>query len=349
MSSNLSPSKRGAAPGCTQNDLAQMLGVSQMTVHRALNGHPAVKESLRAQIQAKATQHGYRPSASARAMRSGRFGNAALISSTGPFLSYTPPELLDGLHDELANRDMQLILSRLSDEKLTDESFVPKILREWSVDGILIDYIQHIPARLLDLIERHRIPAIWINSKQEHDCVRPDDRRAGQEATEFLIERGHREIAFVDYSHSRFFEREHYSAGDRFAGYKAAMEAASLAPRVIGLGEKFVESSQWLPFTQEWLGRPDRPSAALCYGFEFTPILASALALGVRVPDELEIVTFGSQRAEFARLPVTTFVIPEFQIGQAAITMLLQKLDAPNEKLDAQTFPFAPVLGATTR
>ena len=67
---------------------------------------------------------------------------------------------------------------------------MPRLLTEACSDGLLIDYTHAIPPALLALIERHRIPAVWINSRQPLDCVRPDDEAAGYDATRRLLERG---------------------------------------------------------------------------------------------------------------------------------------------------------------
>ncbi len=43
----------------------------------------------------------------------------------------------DGIHDELAAHNLHLTMTRLPDERLTDEGVVPKLLREWMADGLL--------------------------------------------------------------------------------------------------------------------------------------------------------------------------------------------------------------------
>ena len=333
--------------GCTQSALAQMLGVSQMTVHRALNGHPSVSAALRDRILQAAAQQGYRPSASARAMRSGRFGVIAMLASARPYHSHAPQRLMDGIHDELVVHDLHLLTARLSDSELTDEAFVPKILREWMADGLLIDYIQDIPQRLVEIIERHQIPAIYINSKQKFDCVHPDDFDAGQRATEHLLKLGHRRVVFADFSHSSRLERQHYSAKDRCDGYLSAMQKARLEPQILRGEASNIPPRDWLYVCAELLRKANRPKAIVAYRREVAPLAVAALQLGLRVPEDLSLVTFDQAEAEFAGLPLTMMTLPEHEMGQSAVRLLQQKMVARTEKLPAQAIRFVFSEGAT--
>ena len=53
-------------------ELARILGLSQTTVSRALNGYPEVSEATRARVAEAARRHNYRPNVRARALATGR-------------------------------------------------------------------------------------------------------------------------------------------------------------------------------------------------------------------------------------------------------------------------------------
>lgn len=65
------------------------------------------------------------------------------------------------------------------DEKLRSWHRLPRLLRQWSVDGLLIHYTSQAPAELEEAIRSQRVPAIWINSVMTQDAVFPDDHAAG--------------------------------------------------------------------------------------------------------------------------------------------------------------------------
>ena len=332
----------------TMQDIASRAGVSKSTVSHIMNGRDTalrISETTRERVMATAQELGYRRNGSASAMSLGRFGCAALLTSTRPTYSYVPHSLMQGINSALGVHDMHLTLAMLSDEQLTDENFMPKILREWLVDGLLIDYIRSIPVRLVEMIERHEIPVIWINAKQAGDCVFPDDYGAGRRATEHLLELGHRSIAFVDYSHTPSLEQEHYSAADREHGYRDAMQAARLKPRVIR-ETGVVPSADRAAYAKTWLSQPQRPTAVLTYR-QIDHVYMAALDLGLKVPQDLSLMSFGEPDIEFAGIPVTCMTESNEAIGTQAVQMLLEKIKNPNQILAPATVPFGFQVGKT--
>lgn len=332
----------------TLEEIAAAAGVSRNTVSRALNGKTkeiwpsTVRRANR--IRRIAARMGYRPNSAARAMGRGRFGCAALLLSTEPGRSTLPGRLLDGVHNALAGHDMSLALAKMPDEALTDEAFVPKVLRELMADGLLINYNREVPAKMIELIDDQGIPAIWINSKREKDCVHPDDLGAGQAATEHLLSLGHRHIAYVSFS--PVGSPKHYSEADRQAGYEAAMARAGLKPRLIqpGAGE---EPGDRLAWARRWLAGPDRPTGIVAYAHG--PLVKyAASTLGLRAPDDLSVLSFAEQQEVGLGEPDTTMVIPAAAMGKTAVEMLVERLRAPSEGLEPRVLPIALVNGRTT-
>src|SRR5579875_1530432 len=92
----------------TLRDIAENVGVDRSTVSRVLSNKAAeggISVELADRILRKAREMRYLPNASARAIRTGRFGCAALMLSTVEGRSYLPRRLLDGIHDELASSE----------------------------------------------------------------------------------------------------------------------------------------------------------------------------------------------------------------------------------------------------
>src|SRR5690349_18023437 len=106
----------------TIKEIAQHTGLSIPTVGNVL-GRSAGRysQATRQRVMKAAQELGYRPNSSARAMRSGKIGCAALVLSRShpSILSHIPLGLLDGLDDELAQHNMHLTVSRLTDEQLS--------------------------------------------------------------------------------------------------------------------------------------------------------------------------------------------------------------------------------------
>jgi LacI family transcriptional regulator len=335
----------------SMKELAKLAGVSPSLVSRALHGGGAstigVSAETAARIKRLATERGYRPNAAARATRRRRLGTVALLLSTERRHSFLPSQLLDGIQDALFEHDLSLLLARLPDEQLSDEKCVPRLLREWTAEGLLVNYTDHIPAPMLDLIRQDSVPAVWLNCKLAADCIHPDDWDAGRRATEYLLGLGHRMIAYVDYTHSRASNALHYSAFDRQAGYEAALTTAGVPAWTIWR-DSAVPAAQRVAAATALLQTSRPPTAVITYSYrEAGAVLYAASRLGRRIPEDLSVVTFGAELAQGTGLPVTTLTIPERALGRMAVQMLLARIAKPAQHQPAQAIAFDLVDGLT--
>lgn len=334
----------------TLDEIARETGVSPRTVSNVLNGRNketwpcAIKRAD--EIRAVAHRLGYLPNAAAVATATGRFDSVALLLSTNGYLSNLPPGLLAGIHDELAAHDLNLTLVRLPDEKLIASGVTPKILRQWMADGLLIDYNYHIPAELTRMIAEHRLPAVWINSQHPSDCVYPDDFAAGMRAAQYLLELGHTRIGYIDFSHRENDQEEHYSARDRKAGYEATLQAAGYP--ACFLGDFHIPDAERLALLKTHLIGPHRLTALIGYGgYEIQRVLLTALRLGLSVPEDLSLVTFDLPAHTVGEIEFTTLLVPEPEVGIAAVQMLRKKIAIAEQALPNQVIPFGFAPGAT--
>ena len=321
--------------------VAETAGVSTATVSHVLGrrGHSYRPETCQRVLRV-AREMGYRPNASARSMRSGRFGAVALLLSTEPHRSSLPGTLLGAIQDVLAKQDLHLTLGRLPDERLTSEGFVPKILRELMADGLLINYFADVPQRLVELIQSYHLPSVWLNVKQRYDAVCPDDIKAARQAVQRLATLGHRRIAYVNYSRPAPGNGPHYSMLDRRRGYERAMRQAGLSAQVIE-PEAHTERAARVEASISWLTGEDRPTAVIGYGASSAlPVLYAAAVGGLRVPQDLSLVTFSDQLVDEAGMPLDTILVPEQGVAEAAVEMLMQKINDPSQQVTSRKVAF---------
>ncbi|MBS3735290.1 MAG: LacI family DNA-binding transcriptional regulator [Phycisphaerae bacterium] len=316
----------------TMQDIADKTGLSRPTVSLALRDKGTLSTATRQRVRHAAEALGYRANALARGMRAGKFGSIALVLSEHTGRSYLPPQVLKGIRDALSRRELHLTLAGLPDEKLTDAGFVPRILREYCCDGMLIDYTDDIPERMIDLIESLRQPAIWLNSKRAYDCVYPDDVAIGREATRRLLAAGHRRIAYLDWGAGwKQLPQAHYSQRDRQAGYAEAMRDAGVTPEPIRRQDSSVRASLQQAVAA-LLRADDAPTAFVTYSWDFARVIAAVTSQqGLSVPSDVSLVNTGSgdQLALDDETQITTVCTPEQQYGAEGVEMLLEKLAAP--------------------
>ena len=342
----------------TIGNIAESAGVDASAVSRVLSGKARqyrISADAERRVLEAARKLKYRPNAAAKATATGRFGCAALLQSTSGGRSTLPQQLVAGLCGGLAERQMYLSIACLPDADLTSEQVVPDILRMWFADGLLINYTDHIPEKMVRLIREYRIPSIWINAPLEADCIHPDDFNAAALATRELIGLGHRRIDYLDLAHGEAsLAGDHYSARDREAGYAHAMREAGLPPRTHRSAEH-LPPEQRLPMLHAVLDRPDRPTAMIGYGpRESQAMFIACLERRWRSGRELSHVHFEDVRSESGH-PATRFVataasacvIDQEQLGRSAIDLLTRKIAEPDRPLDPVALPFTFARGET--
>ncbi len=338
----------------TLQDIAKRARVSKVTVSAVLTGRyiPKRSDAVRRakRIHRIAAELGYRPNTAARAISSGRFGAAGLILSAAKRgYSTLPQELVAGLCAALEAQGMHLSVAMLSDEELIDDAVMPRMIREWCMDGLLVNYNKHTPAGMAELLERLGAPVVWLNCKRDRDCVHPDDFNAGRLATQQLIELGHRRIAYVRFSiRPEMTADAHYSEADRRDGYKAAMREAGLTATVVEADPGTKPDKAWrAEVIRQLLTGDQRPTALVAYGnLDLTQIMLPAARLGLKVPEDLSVVVF-SDAPSLAEKPITTWLVPQAAMGREAVALLNRKIEQPAEVLDPQTVAFTLFEGET--
>src|SRR5947209_5530271 len=117
--------------------IAAHMGLSRATVTHVLNGRGTeqrIRPGTQQRVLEVARELGYRPNASARAVRAGRFGNVALIQSQ--LGEYMPPEMLYGLTTATHARGVHLVLTHVHNVDASGESYVARAMQELSADGV---------------------------------------------------------------------------------------------------------------------------------------------------------------------------------------------------------------------
>ncbi len=313
----------------TVHQVAEEAGVSVAAVLQAMGNRGRLRAETRQRIRAAATAVGYRPHASATAMRTGRYDAVTLLLSTVAGRSLLPPSLLDGVQQALREADCHLNIASIPDEQLVNRGYVPRILRVWASDGLIINYNAAIPDEMIRLIHDFALPAVWLNSRHETNCIYSDEVATTSQATRHLLSLGHRRIAFVNYVTGYSKKGWHYSTQDRFAGYSQALAEAGLKPLLIAGPESLARENQArIEFSKQWLGGPSRPTAVVCYNAETAySVLFAAAGLGLSIPRQLSVVSFGSSRLHEIGMVLGTILVPEYELGLLGTRMLLKVIE----------------------
>jgi LacI family transcriptional regulator len=330
----------------TIKQIAERAGLSVPTVSRILNNDAELfRPETRDKVLTAARELGYRPNSYRMALRTKRFNSIGLLFSADPCLSALSHETQCVLLQELHRRDQHLVAGQagtaVSNGDGHGEASLPKMLREWSVDGLLIDGAAAASAAVEELIQRTSIPAIWLNVKRATDCVYPDEFAGAREGTERLLKLGHKRIMFMDLAHHR--------ASDRQAGYEAAMKAAGLSPRVVAPDP--VDRCDRAVFLSDWIGAhraPDFPTAIFCSDVDTAmPLYVAACRAGLDVPGDLSILAIHDRHADCLGVRISIMCLPAADVALQGLKALDEKIADPNTALPPRSLPLRYEEGAT--
>ncbi len=337
----------------TLQRIADEAGVSYMTVARVLRGEtrgafPAAAERAR-KIRRIADRLNYKPNSAARATVTGRFGTIGVLLKHNQ--TFLPPQLLQGTNAALHKHQMQATLAHMPQADLTDETCLPRVFRELTVDGLLINFMSFSDQTTTQLLDAHRLPAVWVNQKHHFDCAYINEYSAAYEITEHLIALGHRRIArAIRKTPEHIEEPTHHSIPDRLAGCEKAMQDAGLvAQSPIHAFEPPEPDCQ--PARERFdqalaiLDSPERPTAIVCLNtHQAIPLARAAAWLQLRVPEDLCIVTFSAgDRNSGWDMEIIDVQIPMHAVGQASVEVLMKKLAAPHEHIEPRQVDYEPV------
>ena len=343
------------------NVIAREAGVTAMTVSRVLRGQNMGRrrdaKGRADRVRAIAKRLGYRRNMAPVAMARGRFDTVGILESADWSRNHLPEDRKRGIQDGLAPHGLHLMIFRMADAELAKPDSVPLTLQNRMVDGFLLDYIIAYPQRLDALIRRYALAAVWMNSKHKADCVHPADREGIVSAVQFLVELGHRRIAFGDFR----WEQQvfaHYSAADRRAGYEQTMRRAGLPPQMIAVPERIAycdRATVFLPY----LRAAERPTALITPGLtEGLAAIRAATVAGLRIPEDLALITVTGDVTYTRSLRVAALELPEYEVGYKAAEMLVKKIQRPTEtlapvavplKLDGKEFCLPPQKAKTVK
>ncbi len=344
----------------TQKQIADRLGISQRSVSGALSNNNRIGPELKARVLNMAREMGYRAHSAARATKTGNNLSLGLIfHSQQHFFSR---DLLKMVAEETEQSGMNLLVAMVPGEQLHSlkTPLEAKMFTEHCVDGFLVNTARQMPAALLASIREQNIPAVWIETVAEYDCVYADEYGGGRRAVEILHELGHRRIDFATFmSPAIIYESAEFLGThvdiDREAGYRQAMLELGLQPKIRAgnYSSKFfqpeLDQGQRLRWATELLhDAAERPTALVCRGsMEAAPLFAAALKLDLEVPGDLSIVCLADEVPNLVGRPISTLITPFAAVGREAVRMLTERIKHPDHPLPSIGIPYETISGDT--
>ncbi|MEV0791613.1 LacI family DNA-binding transcriptional regulator [Kribbella sp. NPDC050459] len=307
----------------TRNDVAEYAGVSTAVVSYVVNEGPRkVAPETRARVLDAIRALGYRPNATARALRMGTTRTFGLITPDGGNPLFA--ELAKAIDREAAARGYVVLQTSADGDPVTERAKIAELLTR-QVSGLLLVAPTADPS--LDDVE---VPVIAINRVLPTvSSVRPAYREGARLGVEHLISHGHRRIGLV-IGGAGHPERE--------LGWRDALQAAGLAEGPIARAtfsrEGGYRAAQTLLESQ--------PTAIFASSdLQAIGVLRALHEAGVDVPGNVAVAAFdGTPETEYTWPPLTVVRQPVEQLAREAVRRLIEG----EESVDALTVPTELIL-----
>lgn len=330
----------------TIKDIAKICGVGVSTVSRAINNHPDINPATREQIKKVIEEYGYIPNNSARNLKRTESNTIAVLIKgiTNTMFS----RMIKVFDAKLKRSKFSMIIQQVGYEEdevavaleLIKEKRLKGIIflganyyhREGEMDKISVPFVLSTVGAIADDMDYTLFSHVTV-----------DDMRESYKATEYLIQKGHREIAIIS------AEALDSSVGRlRLEGYLAALKdygiekREELIWRVSDETEHYSMENGYIT-TQKFLKSGEHFTAI--YSTSDAMAVGAYRALreaGLRVPEDISVMGFdGNEICDYVTPKLSTLVQPVEQIAEATIELLQDLID---EQCGNKTLLFEGIL-----
>jgi LacI family transcriptional regulator len=307
----------------TRNDVAEYAGVSTAVVSYVVNEGPRkVAPETRQRVLDAIRVLGYRPNATARALRMGTTRTFGLITPDGGNPLFA--ELAKAIDREAAARGYVVLQTSADGDPVTERAKIAELLTR-QVSGLLLVAPTADPS--LDDVE---VPVIAINRVLPTvSSVRPAYREGARAGVEHLISHGHRVIGLV-IGGAGHPERE--------LGWRDALAAAGLPEGPIA---RTTFSREGGYRAAQTLLQAEPTAIFASSDLQAIGVLRALHEAGVRVPDDVAVAAFdGTPETEYTWPPLTVVRQPVELVAREAVRRLIDGEDA----MEALTVPTELIL-----
>ncbi|WP_071392961.1 LacI family DNA-binding transcriptional regulator [Bacillus tuaregi] len=325
----------------TIKDVAKAANVTPSTVSRVIADNPRISTKTKKKVRQVMEELGYQPNYKARNLASRTTQTIGLVmpnSTDKVFQNPFFPEVIRGI-SKMAHMKEYAIL--FSTGEMEDEIYdgVVRMVQSGRVDGVILLY-SRMNDKVMAFLEEKEFPYTVIGkppyAAEKISHVDNDNFSAAKEVTEYLLQLGHRKIAFVGGNTSLMVTQE------RQRGYETALQEAGMV-----ICDQYLVHEDFLieggkQAISELLALKEKPTALvvvddlMAFG-----IINTLEKMGLRVPDDMSIVSFNNLLfSELSQPPLTTVDIKIFDLGYHAAKSLIEMITHPDEPAKRIIVPY---------
>ncbi len=316
----------------TQKNIAEALGVTPVTVSKALRDSSDISPEMKERVRKMAKELAYHPNLLAKSLSSRR---THMIGAIVPeIMTSFFSAVIEGFYDEGRKHGYEIILM-ISHEKADNEASNVSYLASLSVEGLVLSVTSETKSSdFLSPFLNRDLPIVFYDRplKCPKTCtVTIDDTDSAKRVVERLIEKGYRKIAFLGPTELPTIIK------DRFLGYQAALKKHGLSldkNRVISCD--FSKEQAYQAMTEVLENNVEMDALFCANDFVAMSAYRAITQAGLSVPDDIGLAGFGNMSETFfLPAPFITISQPAYEMGRKAVEVLIENLESKNENRKA--------------
>ncbi len=304
----------------TLQNVADLVGVTKMTVSRCLRNPDQVSQSLREKISAVVEELGYIPNRAPDILSNAKSNAIGVLVPS--LTNQVFAEVIRGIESITGPAGYQTMLAHYGYSPEIEEKSLASLL-SYNVDAIILSESVH-TERARKMIQTAGIPVVEIMdtvSPAIEQAVGFDNKSASQAITQAILARGRKKVVY-------FAARMDVRTQLKMQGYESAIQAAGLAPLSLQTEQASSFTLGALLLRQMLEVHPDADGIVCTNDDLAIGATYECQRLGIKVPEQISIAGFHSHDISQVMVPkLATVITPREQIGRVAAEQLLQRLN----------------------
>ena len=317
----------------TLNDIAKKLGVSLITVSKALRDHPDISESTAVLIKKTAVELGYSPNFMAKTLASHKSNIIGVILPQIDHHFFSA--VIDHIYTYALANNYQVFLT-ISKENFEVQKEQFRTLLSMRVDGIIMSITQDTHNfEIFENAMNRQIPLVFMDrtpNLYNFNTVTVDDKGGAYKAIKHAINLGYKNIAhFAGFSDINIGK-------ERIQGFITAMNEHGLEIRKEWIIEgDFGERSGYESFMKLYKEK-NLPDLILAVTYPVAiGIYTAAKEVGLIIPDDIDIICFGNSPVQnFLSPPLSCIDQPTDKLAAKSLELLFDNISHPENYIPKQ-------------
>lgn len=315
----------------TIKDVAKLAGVSPSTVSRTCSNNSSISEKTKDKVRKAMLELGYEPNFQASNLASKNSKTIGIILPVSESSIYQNSFFLEIIHGiaQICNKHQYIntLISGNSKEELLD--IIKSMVKSGKVDGFIVLYSKR-DDEVIEYLYEKNLPYVLVGK----DCLHinqtiyidNDNILAAKDATNYLINLGHKNIGFVTSDNNQIFSQ------DRKAGYISALLENNIEyiPK-FSMEINFNNEEDVAEIKQLFLSNLKPTAIVACDDIMAVSLEKILGDINIKVPNQLSIISFNdSLLAKLTNPQLTSVDVNTHQLGMEAATRIISRIENPD-------------------